>query len=252
MTQGIYKIINVVTNDFYVGSSNKFAVRKREHWRQLRNNKHHNKHLQRSWNKHGEIAFVFVVVESLEEGVDILAAENVWLKEHVGKSYCYNIAIDATAFTLGCFGDKNPMWGKTFSHTEEAKQRIGKASKDRIQSEEEKVKRIQTMQGHQVTAEVRAKISATLSGAGNPNFGKPRSNDFINKVRKEVYEVSTDTYYPSVKKAREKLNLTPPTITRALKSGKPISNGPNKGLQFMYVPTPYQCTKKSNKINLHE
>jgi group I intron endonuclease len=247
MTQGIYKIINVVTNDFYVGSSNKFAVRKREHWRQLRNNKHHNKHLQNSWNKYGESSFIFVIVENLPIGKDIHAAENVWLKEHVGKPYCYNISIDAFAPATGCFGDKNPMWGKTFSHTEEAKKRISAASKLQVQSEETKAKRIRTMQGHQVTAEVRAKISATLSGAGNPNFGKPRSKEFVDKVRKEVYEISTDTYYPSVKKAREKLNLKPTTITRALKSGKPISNGPNKGLQFKYVPTPYQCAKNQIK-----
>lgn len=237
MTQGIYKIINVVTNDFYVGSSNKFAVRKREHWRQLRSNKHHNKHLQRSWDKHGECSFIFVVVESLIEGVDILAAENVWLKEHVGKPYCYNVAMDATAPMLGMFGDKNPMWGKTFLHTEDAKKRIATASANRIQSEEEKIKRRQTMQGHQVTTEVRAKISATLSGAGNPNFGKPRSKEFVDKVSKAVTVVykGEATEYPSISALRNALNMTPPQVNRALKSRAPISKGKFEGMRIEYV-----------------
>ena len=226
-----------MTNDFYVGSSNKFAVRKREHWRQLRSNKHHNKHLQRSWDKHGESAFIFVVVESLMEGTDILAAENIWLKEHVGKPYCYNVAMDATAPMLGMFGDKNPMWGKTFSHTEDAKKRIAIASANRIQSEEEKIKRKQTMQGHQVTAETRAKISATLSGAGNFYFGKTRTKEFVEKVSKAVsvtYKGNV-TEYPSIKALRIALTMAPPQVNRALKSNTPISKGKFAGMCIAYL-----------------
>ena len=141
MARGIYKIINVINNKFYVGSAEDFTRRKRVHWWMLRRGTHANKHLQSAWAKYKEQAFIFVIVEELNEIADILAAENIWLKEHVGKIYCYNIAMDATSPQTGMYGEKNSMFGKTFTHTEDAKARIGAAAKLRVQTEDEKVKR---------------------------------------------------------------------------------------------------------------
>jgi group I intron endonuclease len=238
MTQGIYKIINVLNNKFYVGSAVSFVARKRRHWWALRSQRHANKHLQSAWNKYGEAAFIFVIVEELEIGVDILAAETVWLKEHVGKEYCYNLGTEAIAFTRGWVGEKNPMWGKTFSHTEGAKARISAASKSRIQTDEEKSKRIKTMQGHFVAPSTRAKISASLSGEKNFNYGKPRSQGFIDKVSKAV--VASDgqgkqTLYPSISELRAALDIKPSTANRALKSGCAITRGRYTGWAFKYA-----------------
>ena len=80
MARGIYKIINVVNNKFYVGSAVDFKRRKTRHFSELRTGKHNNAKLQAAWRKYGEQAFVFVVVEELPDGADLLAAENVWLK----------------------------------------------------------------------------------------------------------------------------------------------------------------------------
>lgn len=237
MARGIYKIINVINNKFYVGSAVNFAERKRKHWWMLRKNTHANKHLQSAWGKYGEQAFRFVIVEEVLQDADILAAENVWLKEHVGKEYCYNLATDATAPTTGWFGKKNPMFGKTFTHTEDAKARIGAAAKLRIQTEEEKVKRSKSMQGHIVPASVKEKISAKLSGEGNFWYGKQRP-DHAEKVSKAV--VATDaagniTTYSSILALREALNIKPPTANRALKSGKVLTRGPYKNWSFKYA-----------------
>lgn len=235
MTRGIYKIINVVNNKFYVGSAVDFTRRKRIHWWNLRRGKHANKHLQAAWNKYGEQAFAFVIVEELPLETDILVAENVWLKEHVGKDYCYNLAADATAPTTGWSGEKNPMWGKTFSHTEEAKAKISAASSARIQTEEEKSKRRKSMRGHHVSAATKAKISAALSGEGNYWHGKKRP-DHGAKVRKAVVASGPqgDTVYASIAELRAALCLKPPTINRALKSGKPLTRGPFVGWKFSY------------------
>lgn len=236
MTRCIYKIINVVNNKFYVGSAVNFERRKARHIWRLRRGDHVNKHLQAAWGKYGEQAFVFAVVEVVPEDADILQAENVWLKEHVGKEYCYNIATDATAPQTGMFGEKNTMWGKRFIHTEEAKAKIRAASKGRTQSEEEKAKRRQTMKGHAVGTATRLKISASLSGEGNYWYGKKRP-DHGEKVSKPIQAVAPTgetTTYPSITALREAMNLNPPTVNRALKSGKALTRGPYKGWSFVY------------------
>ena len=237
MARGIYKIINVINNKFYVGSAEDFTRRKRVHWWMLRRGTHANKHLQSAWAKYKEQAFTFVIVEELNEIADILAAENIWLKEHVGKIYCYNIAMDATSPQTGMYGEKNSMFGKTFTHTEDAKARIGAAAKLRVQTEDEKVKRRKSMQGHIIPASVRAKISAKLSGEGNFWYGKQRP-DHAEKVSKAV--VATDaagniTTYSSILALREALNIKPPTVNRALKSGKVLTRGPYKNWAFKYA-----------------
>ena len=235
----IYKIINVLNNSFYVGSAVNYEKRKARHLWRLRRGDHANKHLQAAWLKYGEKAFVFAVVQEVPEADDLLAAENIWLKEHVGKDYCYNIATDATAPQLGMSGEKNAMWGKTFTHTEDAKARIGAASKTRIQSEEEKTKRRATMRGKPQPAAVRAKISATLSGEGNFWYGKKRPDHGV-KVSRAVETTDSGgnvTVYPSIQALREALKLKPPTVNRALKSVKPLTRGPFKGWVFKYVDT---------------
>jgi group I intron endonuclease len=240
MARGIYKIINVVNNKFYVGSAEDFTRRKRVHWWMLRRGNHANKHLQAAWLKYGEQAFTFVIVEELTVDADVLVAENVWLKEHVGKEYCYNIATDATAPTTGWVGEKNPMWGKTFSHTDEAKAKIAAASAARVQTEEEKTKRRKSMRGHHVAASTKAKISATLSGEGSYWYGKKRP-DHGAKVSRAVVATKSDgqqVQYASIQALREATGMKPPSVNRALKSGAPLKRGPYVGWSFKYLDSP--------------
>ena len=111
MAMGIYKIINVVNNKFYIGSAVNFSRRKTRHFSELRTGKHNNSKLQNAWNKYGELAFVFVVVEEVTDKALLLETENRWLKEHVGNDYCYNLGADATAPMLGFGGELSPTWG---------------------------------------------------------------------------------------------------------------------------------------------
>lgn len=235
MGMGIYKIINVVNNKFYVGSAVNFSRRKTRHFSELRTGRHKNTKLQNAWNKYGERAFVFVAVEEVEDKALLLAAENSWLKEHVGQDYCYNIGVDATAPCLGMFGELSPTWG--LQHTDAAKRKISEASRVRVQSEEEKAKRRKTMQGHVVPTQTRAKISATLSGEGNYWYGKKRP-DHGEKVSRPVQATKPDgevLVYRSISDLRAALGLKPSTVNRALKSGRPLSRGPLVGWQFKDV-----------------
>lgn len=238
MKSGIYKIINVVNNKFYVGSAVNLRRRKARHFTELRNNRHNNRHLQAAWAKYGEQAFIFVVVEEVADTTKLLTAENVWLKEHVGKDYCYNIGVDATAPMLGKSGELSPTWG--YNHTAEAKLNIGKHSRGRRHRKDSRHKIRMRLLGKPRPAEVRAKIAASVSGERNPNYGKPRDPSFIEKVSRRVVVIQPDgtaTVYPNIKTLRETLGLKPTTVNRALNSGKPLARGPFKNWIFRDVDT---------------
>lgn len=64
MNSGVYKIANIVTNDFYIGSSVQLSVRRNQHFNQLSNNTHNNKHLQNSFNKHSSSNFIFEILST--------------------------------------------------------------------------------------------------------------------------------------------------------------------------------------------
>jgi group I intron endonuclease len=57
------------TGKRYVGSSVDIYNRIHEHLHNLRNNKSHNQHWQNSWNKYGEDAFMFCVLEYCDESI---------------------------------------------------------------------------------------------------------------------------------------------------------------------------------------
>jgi len=231
-TMGIYKIINVINNKFYIGSAVNFSRRKARHFSELRHNKHNNSKLQNAWNKYGEQAFVFTPVEEVSDKKLLLEVENKWLKEHVGKDYCYNIGVDATAPMLGMSGEASPTWG--YKHTPEAIATITSSSMGRKQGSETIRLKTAHLIGKPRPTAVRAKISATLSGKGNYWYGKKRP-EFAVKVSKSIFVMPDGILFPSISVARQYYGLKPSTINRALKSGKPITRGKFTGYVFTYA-----------------
>ena len=64
--RGVYSIFFVGTDKFYIGSTNSkegFYGRWRQHLFNLRNNKHSNTILQRTYNKYGESCMKLKIVE---------------------------------------------------------------------------------------------------------------------------------------------------------------------------------------------
>jgi group I intron endonuclease len=121
-TPVIYKIINLINNKFYVGSTNNHYERFRVHRNRLRGNKHHSKHLQAAWNKYGEASFVFHVIEEIADASLLRAAEDVWLSAWVGKEQCYNTSKYSDSPMRGLSKEQTPMYGK--NHSAETKQLI--------------------------------------------------------------------------------------------------------------------------------
>ena len=77
--QGIYKIVNTMNGDCYVGSSNKIEVRKRSHRFYLRAGTHYNPRLQKSWAEYGEAAFIFEILEEVIDFDQLLLREQYYL-----------------------------------------------------------------------------------------------------------------------------------------------------------------------------
>ena len=111
---GIYKIVNKVTNQCYVGQSQRAKKRLKEHFRLLRLNKHTNQKLQNSYNKYGEVNFYGSIeiecqtVEDLDNLEELFLIGDAWFEE-------------VTFFNISDFA-KAPMRGK--SHSEETRERI--------------------------------------------------------------------------------------------------------------------------------
>jgi len=103
-TSGIYKIVNKVNGKYYVGSSldiygepNPWNGRIYKHKSHLRSKRHYNKHLQSAWDKYGQDAFDFIVVETTKPSRDIvLQVEQKYLDiAKMEKEKCYNKSFTA-------------------------------------------------------------------------------------------------------------------------------------------------------------
>ena len=173
---GVYEITNLQDGraTSYVGSSADVRRRWRDHVLMLRGGRHHNLHLQRAWDKYGEGAFSFCVLEQVADEKDLLEREQCFLARAFEVGGTYNIAQDATASMLGhAFSEEhrrrmskaqmgNQAWlGRR--HTEETKRKISKALTGRRLSKEHKRNVSKAMMGHEMSEETRQKISQSLT-----------------------------------------------------------------------------------------
>ncbi|NJO63397.1 MAG: GIY-YIG nuclease family protein [Richelia sp. RM2_1_2] len=131
MKSGIYFIKNLITNQYYIGSSSNISKRFRDHKWYLRKNIHHNSYLQNSWNKYGEDKFEFMVIQHCEMK-NILEVEKELIKkynshienggfnvndpEHVflGRKHSLETKKKLSAQKIGV---KNPNYGKIGHNT---------------------------------------------------------------------------------------------------------------------------------------
>lgn len=76
---GIYVIKNAVSGRCYVGSAVNIQQRWYAHTSMLERGKHHSPALIRSWKKHGRDAFLFDVLEIVNDKADLVVREQHWI-----------------------------------------------------------------------------------------------------------------------------------------------------------------------------
>ena len=173
--QGIYAIVHRETGRCYVGSTSNFYRRHIEHSRDLRNGKHHSRHLSRAYALYGYDAFVFKILEACDVSTNAkrIERENHWISR------------------LDCAFNTAPVAGSVLGlrHTDETKQTMSEAQKlsyaerggsplkDRPRSEQARAAISAGKLGKSHAPEHRANLSASCKGRISPRKGVKLSDE---------------------------------------------------------------------------
>ncbi|MHB8871685.1 MAG: NUMOD3 domain-containing DNA-binding protein [Candidatus Doudnabacteria bacterium] len=152
---GVYLIFCIENKRVYVGSSatvRGIAHRFLHHRSALRKNNHRNSHLQNSWNKYGESAFLFAPIEYVSPEFCI-EREQFWI---IRLRPSFNIAQVACS-NLG------------IKRTEEFKLKCSIAKKGKKHTPEHIAKIVAARKGFKYSEASKLRLSLSHIGAKNPN-----------------------------------------------------------------------------------
>lgn len=170
---GVYSITNTANGKVYIGSAVSIRGRLLYHRSYLRRGKHDNKHLQRSWDRHGEASFRFDVLETCDAG-SVIEREQYWI-DALGvtdRSKGYNI----------CPAAGSAMRGRT--HSEETRAKMSVANKGKIPTAATKAA-AEANRGKERSQEIRDKIAAS-------NAGKPKSAEHNAAIKANHWSKRSD------------------------------------------------------------
>lgn len=229
----IYMIICLPTAKCYIGSTSDSKgpnTRKIRHFWELRTNKHHNQHLQNSYNKYGESNFELLIIDTADVE-NLLQLEQAWIDT-------INPEFNVCRVSGTTRGIKHPP------RSQESKDKLSAALKGRPG----------TRRGAKVTEETRKKISAAKKGTKLPHTpewnirigdaqkgeknhmygkrfkGKPKPKVFDSPYSKPV-KASNGIVYGSQGEAARQLGLYQSSIWLVL-NGKLKQTG---GMVFTYA-----------------
>ena len=201
MSSGIYQIENQINGKRYIGSAVNLRKRWGEHLNTLCHKRHFNRHLQSAFDKYGEDAFTFEILEYVMSE-DLIVREQFYLDTYSPE---YNISPTAGSLlgiqhtdetranmSIAKTGKRHPMYGKhpnpetlaklSVARTGERNPNYGKhhsavACKKMHEAWTLERKQAQSdrQQGKHLSAETCAKISASRTGERHPMYGKHHS-----------------------------------------------------------------------------
>lgn len=199
-------MLNKVNGKAYVGSAVHLNKRKQQHFRALQTGRHKNTRLQRAWNKHGAEAFIFEVLETVENKSLLVAHEQHWIDfyfllmpgvynnsltagsplgvRHTAKTRAkMSLVLIGNQRSKGCkqsvetkskrsialMGRVSPMKGR--KHSAKTLAKLSAMRKGRKHSAETKAKISMSHKGMKASAETRARISVGHMGQIPRNKG---------------------------------------------------------------------------------
>jgi group I intron endonuclease len=163
MKSGIYMIKNEINGKFYIGSTKNINMRFSTHKSKLKHNKHDNIHLQRSYNKYGDV-FSYIILENVEVE-KLLEIEQTYLDKYNDDELFYNIAMESSG-------------GDNISNHPNREEIIKKMKKSLLERYEN------------MPVEKRKKLSENVLGNKNPNYG----NNWTDEMRQKASERTTEYF----------------------------------------------------------
>lgn len=148
----------------YIGSTVNSDKRKYKHFWELKNNSHHNEHLQRVYNKHLNEKLIFEAIEEIEDCLELITQETYWY-------YYYKDKEEYEVFNFNA-PEIPPMYGKKL--TKEHKRKISKGNKGKNHGGK----------GKKLSENTKRKISKAMKGENNPNYNKHPSEETRKKMSK--------------------------------------------------------------------
>lgn len=222
---GIYCIKNVYNNKIYIGSSKSLYSRIKAHYNKLKTNKHYNKHLQNSWNKHGEDNFkCFLLAVCKQE--ELIMLEDIFI-DKMNPDY----------------NQKNASG--TFV-TEMLKQRISNTLKDKYQKGLPKQGNKYILVYSRETAKLLHEFDSVRSASVNLNINESS----VRKVLLGIRAFSTDYIFRYKENDDREVNpIILNSLTRSRKFKEIRFKGPNKKLKPITITNIH--TYEQYKFNSH-
>lgn len=172
---GIYKIENITTGKFYIGSAVNFRRRFYVHRSRLNRNVHDNPKLQAAWNFYGEKDFSFIVLEKCDIN-ELIIKEQGWFDWLNPFDNGYNI-LKIAGNSLG------------YKHTEEYKALRSWLYKGRKLSEETRLKQSLALKGKPKTKEHAEKIKlgkSFISEETRAKIGKAHKGKTLSVAHRKI------------------------------------------------------------------
>lgn len=165
---GVYTIVNMVTEDFYIGSSVNIEERLRTHFKSLRSNTHYNSFLQRSFNKYGEKAFLTEIVEEVTD-LTILRKREQYHMDTLHPTYNLIVMADD---------------GKSMTVSEETRRKMSEAGKRSMQKLDPAIKKMHEDRWKRIASENFRKFN-TAPKTEEFNERRNRQLEDARKIREE-------------------------------------------------------------------
>jgi group I intron endonuclease len=180
----IYQILNIKNNKRYIGQSTQSDKQRLwEHKTYLKSNNHQNRHLQRAWNLYGPENFEMTILENADSLERLNDLEEFYISKFntLNRQFGYNIRGGGNnRFIAEETKQKISKSKKGISvHTPESIEKIRESSRNRIHSNESKLKRSNKLKGFIWSDEVKNQWAKThRKGKEYPIILDPNKNEY--------------------------------------------------------------------------